>query len=301
MLVFNRGASRRWVVVCLGLATVASISFAARSDRARAMLGDPAPMLADVDSRAVVADATAPEANHPPRFEALHEATLVATNVGSTRIVPPTTNDRAHASTITFLHGACMSTTDTCRRLDALSSDDAWLVCPSGNSTCGGDASDWSGDGDEKADFLDDAVGEALDSIDLPRADTRRTDVLMGFSRGAFVARDVAYARPGRYRGLVLIGAATVPDAELLRKNGIRRVVLSSGDYDGSRKTMVVALTKLCAAGIPTRWVSLGKVWHALPVDSPGRLRDALEWVREDGDAGSLACKAPPPVRVPGA
>jgi predicted esterase len=305
MLALAHGAPRRIAGVCLALGIGALLTVRAAAERApdahaaeRDDLAADATPLGDPHGDESDADETPPSR---ARFAAITSATDVATSVGHARVVPPRGAARpGDAPTITFLHGACMSSTETCSRLDDVTEDGAWLVCPAGNASCGGDASDWSGDGEEKAAFLDAAVGEARGAIDLPRASAARGDVLVGFSRGAFVARDVAYARRGQYRGLVLIGAATVPDAERLRESGIRRVVLSSGDYDGSRSTMVLALAKLCSEGIPTRWVSLGAVWHALPADSPKRLRDALRWVREDGDPGESACKRPPSVHVPG-
>ena len=106
---------------------------------------------------------------------------------------------------------------------------------------------------------------------------------LVGFSRGAFVARDVIYARPGRYRGVVLIGAALAPDPQRFKDAGIERVVLASGELDGAYKTMRGAETKLRAAGIELRFVSLGKVYHTLPADTRKRMADAMRWVTGPG------------------
>ena len=302
MLARIDGATRRLAGVCLlvGVALVSATYGAPRSsaeaseDGSARGVEDIAPSTADEEP--VRAPTTSPRA---PRWAALTGPARLTTQVGSTRVVPPGRGPTDGASVTTFLHGACMSAPETCERMDAITTDDTWLVCPTGNSACGGDAADWAGEGEEKAAHLDVAVGEALSALDLPLESASRDDVLMGFSRGAFVARDVVYARPGRYRGLVLVGAALVPDADALKRSGVRRVVLAAGDYDGARRTMVQALGKLCAAGIPTRFVGLGPVWHALPPDSPARLRDALAWVRDDGEPGALSCKPAPSVRTP--
>ena len=102
----------------------------------------------------------------------------------------------------------------------------------------------------------------------------------MGFSCGAFVARDVAYARRGRYRGLILIGAAMIPDAARLKGAGIRRVVMACGYHDGARAMMVRATAIMNRAGLETRFVSTGKIWHQPPHDLGAILRKQLAWGR---------------------
>jgi hypothetical protein len=125
--------------------------------------------------------------------------------------------------------------------------------------------------------------------------------LLRGFSRGGFDVRDFAQNLGGRYSGLVIIGAATIPDSDLLKKNGIERVVLAAGDYDGARRMMAQALVKLCSDRIPVEFVSLGKVWHALPTDSVARMGSTLRWVAGEGDAHRKStCVAPSAVHVPG-
>jgi predicted esterase len=189
---------------------------------------------------------------------------------------------------LTMLHGMGSSPSGTCARVRGAEALGLTVVCPTGNVDYGDGTADWTGEPEEKAAHLDRALAGEIE----PSAE--RGDVLMGFSRGAFVARDVAYARPNRWRGLVLIGAALTPDAEKLRASGIRRVVLASGDHDGAKRTMVAARAKLCAAGIPARFVSLGPVWHALPEDSITRMQEALLWVGGKGDDGVPGC-APRP------
>ncbi len=177
-----------------------------------------------------------------------------------------------------MLHGMCGEPAGGCHALGAAGRHDSWLVCPSGNVRCG-DQFDWQGDGERKARHLDATAAlmrERWPTLVAPPGD----DVLVGFSRGAFVARDVAYARPGRYKGLVLIGAALTPDPQRLRDNGVRRVVLASGDYDDARPTMLAATARLLRGGVEARFVSTGKIWHQLPENLEQVLREHLLWVR---------------------
>jgi predicted esterase len=188
-----------------------------------------------------------------------------------------------------MLHGMTSSPSRTCARVEAASDMGMVVLCPTGNVDYGDGTADWTGDGEVKAAHLDRALAAGLAPLSLAPA-AERGDVLMGFSRGAFVARDVAYERPGKWSGLVLIGAALMPDAEKLRGSGIRRVVLASGDFDGAKRTMVAARAKLCAAGMPARFVGLGPVWHALPEDSMARLEGALAWARGEGSDETPGC-----------
>lgn len=177
----------------------------------------------------------------------------------------------------TMLHGMCSSMEWSCEAVRAALPEGFMLACPTGNRPCE-DGPDWGGDGREKAEHIHAAVDEALTQRGFDASVVANDGVLMGFSRGAFVARDVAYESPGRYRALVLIGAVLSPDAKRLRASGIERVVLAAGDYDMAKETMQGATSKLTASGIPTRFVSLGRVPHTLPEDTAARLASAIAW-----------------------
>ncbi|HZO16832.1 MAG TPA: hypothetical protein VFB62_26325 [Polyangiaceae bacterium] len=194
--------------------------------------------------------------------------------IGAAYVYPPLT--RAPAPLVVMLHGMCGDGRGVCEFWNRAGRQASWLVCPNGNAACGG-YSDWRGDGETKARYLD-GVLAALDERHLV---TNHDGILAGFSRGAFVARDVAYARPGRFRGLVLLGAALVPDPQRLKRSGILRVVLGAGDLDGARPTMQRAARVLEQGGIEARYVSLGRIPHALPYDLERIMRDALEWIRD--------------------
>ncbi len=229
--------------------------------------------------------AEAAPAARTPRYRTLDAASVEPTPRGDVHVVPAHHLREGHVpATFTMLHGACSDVAWTCERLAGATPDGFVTLCPTGNASCDG-AADWHGEGEEKAAHLDQASAAVRAALELP--ESRGRDVLVGFSRGAFVARDVAYARPGRYRGLVLLGAALSPDPDKLRASGIQRVVMASGELDGAKPTMLGAVQKLRAAGIEVRWVSLGRVYHTLPPDSAKRLRDAMRWVSGDEPGAS--------------
>jgi len=193
-------------------------------------------------------------------------------------VYPPLSAPDGRASVVMMLHGMCSDALATCDYCSRAGREGSFLLCPEGNGRCG-DRPDWRGSGEDKARFLD-GVMATVRATYGPHLRPAGNDILIGFSRGAFVARDVAYARPGRYRGLILIGAALKPDPKRLRASGIRRVVLAAGDYDCARPTMQLAAARLNAGGLESRYVSTGKIWHQLPADLERILRDAIEWVR---------------------
>lgn len=249
----------RWSFVFVSLITAAALGIAtlvAAPERLSRVTVPPAP--------ATSIEAPSTEVESPP------EGATSSAKAPSERSAPK-------PRVATMLHGMCSNVVNACETMRAAVPDGFILACPKGNRRCG-DGFDWGGDGEEKARHLDEAVPMAIEGVEV--ADDGK-DILMGFSRGAFVARDVAYARPGRYRALVLIGAATIPDPKLLAASGIEKVVLASGDHDGAAKTMRAARTILVASGIQARFVSLGPVYHALPADSAKRLRDAVRWAAE--------------------
>lgn len=188
---------------------------------------------------------------------------------------------RDPARRIVFLHATCMQPSWVCDAFGRAGRDEAFLVCPSGNSTCAGEP-DWYGTADEKASFLAHALG-LVDRAVEP-FDDRRPGVLVGWSRGAFAARDVlASGRvAGRFRALVLVAAAIDLDGKWLRAHGIERLVVASGDADGARPALLRTRAAAEAAGVPARWVSFGPIGHAWPVDFEARMREPLAWALHD-------------------
>ncbi len=191
---------------------------------------------------------------------------------------PPLAEVAGGAPAVVMLHGMCSSARATCEWWSRAARGRSWLVCPEGNGSCGGDARDWTGTSEERAAYID-AVLAALALLEPKRFDVRRNHVLLGFSRGSWVARDLAYARPGRYRGVMLVGAAIALDAARLRDSGVVRVVMASGELDGARKSMELTSAILAMKGLPTRFVSTGRIYHWLPENFGDYVAAAVPWL----------------------
>jgi len=198
--------------------------------------------------------------------------------------VYPPLSGASKAPLVVVLHATCMTPASVCDAFGEAARDRAWLVCPSGNSTCYG-APDWHGAAGVKASFLEAALDKVTSRL-APFVD-ERPGVLIGWSRGAFAARDILYvsqtdakhaALAKRFQGLVLLAAHVTPEAAKLRAAGITRVVMGAGDLDGSRPTMQAAVVALNKAGIVARYVSLGPIAHVWPDDFEQRMKAHIDW-----------------------
>lgn len=224
-----------------------------------------------------------PSPSLPPRLPMLPpQRVTVADELGRSIEVYPPLGGGPSAPLVVFLHATCMDPGPVCDLVGRSGREGTFLVCPSGNASCAG-APDWHGPAEIKSAFL----SHALEKVEQRLGKyVTHDDTLIGWSRGAFAARDILYADVARgaaprFTSLVLIAADVTPDPVKLRKAGIRRVFFTAGDQDGSRATMKRAAEKLAAAGIPARFSSLGPIGHWLPEDFDKRLAPGIAWVRE--------------------
>lgn len=250
-------------------------SRSARADQSPAALPPSPPVLA------ITPDAVSLPAPPPLLPFPTQRVTLADDNNRTIEVYPPI-DVRPSAPLVVFLHATCMDPRPVCDLVGRSGREGTFLVCPSGNATCFG-APDWHGTGEAKSAFLTSALEKVEQRLGKYAA---HDDTLIGWSRGAFAARDILYADVAsgaapRFTSLVLIAADVTPDPVRLRKAGIRRVYFTAGDQDGARATMKRAAEKLTAAGIPARYASLGPIGHWLPDDFDARLAPGIAWVRE--------------------
>lgn len=175
---------------------------------------------------------------------------------------------------VVYLHGMWASPEDSCSFFEAAASRVGPLVCPRGNlpASAGGA---WGGALSHKRVHLDEALAAAAAHGPLAHE-----GVLLGFSSGAAFALELAQHEPGRWPALVLMSMSLSTSAAALRAAKVRRVVLAAGEHDGSFAHLRALATRLDAGGVPTRFVTLGKVGHHFAVDTEARMIDAIAWVR---------------------
>jgi predicted esterase len=190
---------------------------------------------------------------------------------------PPPSADQAEA-TFVYLHGVCGLTKNGCGHFEGAP---GWLVCPQANQRCQNGGSSWGGSiGDKVA-----TVNAALDAARATWPESANAPViLVGFSQGAYVAMDVARAEPGRYAGLLLLGADTAHAGDALRAARVRRLALACGAYDMMFPKMRATPAALAGSGVEATFASLGEVGHTYAASdgTDAVLTSLLAWVAVD-------------------
>ncbi len=178
-----------------------------------------------------------------------------------------------------YLHGLCGDPGNGCGYFRAGVIERAWLVCPSAPVACPGHGATWATSGGSQRATLTRALAD-LARREPSGVDLGAPGVLIGFSQGAYVARDLLRAWRGRFTGVAFIGAYVAPTRAELEAAGVRRVVLAAGRRDGTHAALVTAAQRLEREGFPVRFLDLGPVGHTYaPAPGTPGWRDALAWL----------------------
>ncbi len=302
-MVADTGRARRAraaAMVCTALGMAAMIA-APLAREATAKPGDaPAPATAaPAPANAAPAPSTAapaPAASAPaqpvgeePAARARHpeapgwvEAVAVSGVAGRAFVYPPRETPapapRAGKPVTVMLHGMCGHPQSACGPFVDVSTTRGWLVCPQGEDPCGG-GTRWRVGGPDDARLVEGSVRGVLRDHE-GEVDPAAPRVIAGFSLGGTAAVRIAQASEhGTYVGLVVIASQVHPEAAALEKAGVRRVVLAAGDLDMTSAPLQEDARALSAAGLPTRFVSLGRYGHGYPPDMQERMREPMQWV----------------------
>jgi predicted esterase len=205
---------------------------------------------------------------------------------GSWGVAFPPADTTSARPPIVYLHGMWASPEDSCGFFEHAASPFGFLVCPRGNAPLG-DGRMWKGTYATVAPQVHAAL-EATARQWAGKLDGAGGGTMMGYSNGAYFAAEMAASEPGRWTGLVLLSMRLDLDVARLRAAGVRRMVLGAGDQDAARESMRTQAERANAAGLATRFVSLGPGGHELTTDMEARFCDAVAWVRE-ADASQCA------------
>ncbi|HVH41268.1 MAG TPA: hypothetical protein VM925_02965 [Labilithrix sp.] len=176
------------------------------------------------------------------------------------------------------LHGVCNPPGYACGYWVEAAASVGFLVCPSGNSTCGANGPPtWT----ESFPQMDADLERAITAVEArhPGEFGREGSILTGFSLGATAAYQIARAHPGRWPYLVLVEANVPLDKAQLEKAGVRAVALVAGEIGsqvaGERKTS----ERLAREGYPARlWVMKG-AGHHYSADIDAIMAEAIAFV----------------------
>jgi len=200
-------------------------------------------------------------------------------------VVPPVKG--ASKRLIANLHGVCNPPGYACGYWIGAAADVGFLVCPTGNSHCGGPSGPptWS----EPATRMDADLERAIATVDAayPGEISRDGAILTGFSLGGTVAAQIALAHPGRWPYLILTEASPPLDARTLRAAGVRAVAMLAGEIGGQVAGERKTVDRLKRDGFPARlWVMKG-AGHHYSADIDALMAEALAFVlASDPDAG---------------
>jgi predicted esterase len=189
-------------------------------------------------------------------------------------------NDAPRPVTV-MLHGMCGHPQSACAPFVDVSTSRGWLVCPRAEDVCGG-GTRWRLHGPDDGQLVEASVRAVVRGHE-GEVDASAPRVIVGFSLGGIAAVQIAQATTGRYAGLVVVASQVHPDADALKKAGVKRVVLAAGDFDMTSAPLQQDARLLASQGVATRFVSLGRFGHGYPPDMEERMREPMQWVAGGG------------------
>ncbi len=208
-------------------------------------------------------------------------ATAFVAEGGGRSVFYPPAGARAGERPLTLmLHGMCATPEWECPFFRKGATAEGYLLCAAGPAPCGGGpGSRWSG----APDALSRAVNASVAGLErrLPAGEKLGPGrALVGYSLGAAAAvRAIERAGPGEWAGLVIVNASALPGVAQLRKAGVKRVALVAGERDMTAPKLKGAAKSLAAAGVDTKYFSLGPVGHYFGDTTEAALEAPLRWV----------------------
>ena len=182
-----------------------------------------------------------------------------------------------------YLHGRGGNPQEDCRKWAKVGTQFGWVVCPAGPASENGGRSWSNGAGD--AEKTIDSTIQALRAKYKGRV-TRRGNVLIGFSEGAFVAMQVGLKDQTTWTKWLILGASDqywggdVTDALDEQKRHVRRVYLLTGENDGVAQNTVKVGDTLKKNKVPVKVRLVPGMGHEIPGDRMvSTYRRPLAWL----------------------
>ena len=181
---------------------------------------------------------------------------------------------------VVYLHGICGTASNGCQSFVESTRDYGWLVCPNANGKCPNGGFTWSGSVQEKQRVIERAIEEVAESRPVDRSFPL---VLIGFSQGGYVGRDLMLAYPGRYRAALFVGADVKTDAAFVKTSRATKIGFAAGHFDMTARAMKKSAETLAATGFSAQFLSLGEVAHTYVPESPDiGLTALMDWILTD-------------------
>jgi dipeptidyl aminopeptidase/acylaminoacyl peptidase len=165
-------------------------------------------------------------------------------------------------------------------------SERGFLVCPTGNGSCGPgayNAPTWTEPFEKMDEDLERAIGAVMK--EYPEEIARDGAVLTGFSKGAYAAARIAAMHPGRWPYLVLNEADVTLTVPMLRAAGVRAVALIAGEVGGQIAGERRTAAALAKQGYPARLWVMPRAGHFYSADIDTIMAEAIDWVIANGES----------------
>ncbi len=186
---------------------------------------------------------------------------------------------------IANLHGVCNPPGYACGYWVHAGSERGFLVCPTGNATCGpsmASAPTWTEPFERMDEDLEKAIATVADAY--PGEVGRDGAVLTGFSRGGYAAVRLAQLHPGRWPYLLVTEADVSLSAPLLRAWGVRAVALVAGEIGGQIAGERKTAEALARQGFPARLWAMPKAGHYYSANIDAIMGEAIDWMLANGE-----------------
>jgi predicted esterase len=185
---------------------------------------------------------------------------------------------------VLYLHGRGANPFEDCRKWARVARQFGWVVCPQGPAPTEGGGRTWNNDAETAKKVIDATVAALKDKYH--RRVRTRSDILIGFSEGAFIAQQVGMRDPGRWNRWLILAANDQywfgSASQLLEENRdkIRRVYLLTGEDDQVAENTKRAGEMLKEAHIRVRVKIAPGLGHEVPADRMiTNYRRPLRWL----------------------
>jgi predicted esterase len=182
---------------------------------------------------------------------------------------------------IANLHGMCNPPGYACGYWTGAAKAQGFLVCPTGNGSCGGAYNPPTWSEDDAAVDRDLEASIAAVNAAYPHEMDRDGAILTGFSRGAYIAPTLAAMHPGRWPYLILTEANVSLDAKRLRAAKVRAVALIAGEWGTELSGERATVKQLRAAGFPAELFVMPKAGHYYSANIDDIMQRAITFVTE--------------------
>jgi poly(3-hydroxybutyrate) depolymerase len=192
--------------------------------------------------------------------------------------VPPTSGGPRRL--IANLHGMCNPPSYACGYWLNAGTERGFVVCPTGNASCGPgayNAPTWTTGAPQMGDDLERAV--ATVEASYPGEISPEGAILTGFSKGGYVAPAIAARKPGRFAYLLINEADVALDAVSLRKAGVRAVALVAGELGSQLAGEKRTAARLEAQGFPAKVWVMPKAGHHYSANIDAIMAEAIDWL----------------------